>query len=223
MLPKVHLLKKVVDSGIIAVVPSVPHDRLIHVVAALVNNGVSVLEISIDNPGAFSSINRLSNLLKGQAIIGAGSIIDSEAAKLAIDSGADFIVSPCVRQDVIEITAGTGKISIPAAATLREIVAAKEWGADFVRVAPDKGKGWEFIKDIDSSIPVITKTGKYITNKDYIISDGVVAIRLDTKFIDKQEIEVPNLKKINHMAQHIAQQYVSIVKGASQIPNIASY
>jgi 2-dehydro-3-deoxyphosphogluconate aldolase / (4S)-4-hydroxy-2-oxoglutarate aldolase len=213
MLPKVALLQKLIDSGIIAVMRGIPQDKIIAVATSLVDGGVTALEITIDSPDAFVTINRLSKILKDRAIIGAGTVLDSEGARLAINSGADFILSPSLHQDVIRTTLRYGKIAIPGVMTPTEIITAIEWGADLVKVFPATGLGVQFIKDIKgplSHIPIIPTGGINLNNVASFIEAGVAAVGIGGNLLDRQAIESSDFQRITR----IAQQYVSIIHGA---------
>lgn len=213
MLPKVILMEKLVESGIIAVIRRIPEEKIIQVGESLVEGGVTALEITVDAPGAFRSISRLSNLLRGRAIVGAGTVIDSVAARLAIDSGAEFILSPSLHQDVIKTALRYGKIAVPGVMTPTEMITAIEWGADLVKVFPATGLGVQFIRDVKgpfSHIPIIPTGGINLENVASFIEAGVAAVGIGGNLVDRGAIEASDYAKITRAAQ----EYVAAVKEA---------
>mgnify|MGYP001422136580 CR=1 FL=1 len=98
--------------------------------------GVKGIEITMTSPGATEAIYQVSKLLKNEAIIGAGSVLDPETARIAMLAGADFIVGPAINLEVVKICKRYSKIVIPGAFSPTEIITAWQAGADVVKVFP---------------------------------------------------------------------------------------
>ncbi|RUQ32459.1 bifunctional 4-hydroxy-2-oxoglutarate aldolase/2-dehydro-3-deoxy-phosphogluconate aldolase [Peribacillus cavernae] len=186
---------------------------------ALQEGGVTALEVTVDTPGAFSSINRLSNLLEDRAIIGAGTVLDSESARLAIDSGAEFILSPSLNEDVIRTALRYGKIAIPGVMTPTEMITAIEWGADLVKVFPATGLGVQYIKDVKvpfSHIQIIPTGGIDLDNAASFIEAGATAVGVGGNLVERKAIEVSDFERITRKAQ----EYISIIRNARSYEGI---
>ncbi|HET6872583.1 MAG TPA: bifunctional 4-hydroxy-2-oxoglutarate aldolase/2-dehydro-3-deoxy-phosphogluconate aldolase [Sporolactobacillaceae bacterium] len=213
MLPKVELLQKLVESGIIAVIRRVPEDVIEPVVESLVEGGVTALEITVDSPHVYRSIEKLSQRFKGEAIIGAGTVIDGESAKLAIGAGAEFVFSPSLSQDVIRTALRYGKIAIPGVMTPTEMITAIEWGADAVKIFPAGHFGPKYIKDIKGPfphIPVIPTGGVNLDNIDSFIKAGAVAAGIGGNLVSSEVIQSRDFDKLKKTAEL----YVEKVKAA---------
>ena len=133
---KEEQLRRIEETGIVAVIRTQDGDELVNICEALVEGGVIAVEITMTSPGAIEAIDKASKELKGKAIIGAGSVLDPETARMAMLAGADFIVSPILNKDVIALCKRYGKIVVPGAFTPTEILTAWEAGADVVKVFP---------------------------------------------------------------------------------------
>ncbi|WP_047151852.1 bifunctional 4-hydroxy-2-oxoglutarate aldolase/2-dehydro-3-deoxy-phosphogluconate aldolase [Aneurinibacillus tyrosinisolvens] len=215
MLPKVILLNKFVESGVIAVLRRIPEEQVEQVAKSLIEGGITALEVTVDSPGAFTVINKLSAKWREQAIIGAGTVIDSESARLAVQSGAEFIISPSLHQGVIQTTLRYGKIAVPGVMTPTEMITAIEWGADLVKIFPANGLGLQYIKDIKAPfpyIPVIPTGGVSLGNIASFVREGVATVRIEEHLIDRYAIESVDYTKITHKAK----QYVTVVQEARQ-------
>ncbi len=213
MLPKVVLLQKLVESGVIAVIRRIPEDKVERVADSLVEGGVTALEVTIDSPGAFAVIRKLSARFGDRAIIGAGTVVDSESARLAIDSGASFIFSPSLHQDVIRTALRYGKVVVPGVMTPTEMIQAIEWGADMVKIFPASGLGVQYIKDIKGPfpyIPVIPTGGVKLDNVSSFIQAGVSAVGIGGNLLDPKAIQDHNFMAITE----IAKRYVTAVREA---------
>ncbi|MBP1932678.1 bifunctional 4-hydroxy-2-oxoglutarate aldolase/2-dehydro-3-deoxy-phosphogluconate aldolase [Ammoniphilus resinae] len=212
-LPKVSLLQKLVESGVIAVIRRLPEDKVEKVAEALVDGGVTALEVTVDSQGAFQVIEKISKQLKGRAIVGAGTVIDSESARLAIVHGADFVFSPSLHQDVIKTALRYGKIAVPGVMTPTEMITALEWGADLVKIFPAAGLGVRYIKDVKApfpQVPVIPTGGVDLNNVADFIKAGVAAVGIGGNLMDKAAIEQNDFAKITQ----IAAQYVAAIQSA---------
>lgn len=211
MLPKVQMLQKLVESGVIAVIRRVPEDKVDQVAESLVEGGVTALEVTVDSPGGFEAISRISAKLKGRAIVGAGTVIDSESARLAIHHGADFIFCPSLHQDVIRTALRYGKISVPGVMTPTEMITAIEWGADLVKIFPAAGLGVQYIKDVKGPfphVPVIPTGGVNLQNVSDFIRAGVAAVGIGGNLVDRKAIDAGDFAKITDTAK----QYVAAIE-----------
>ena len=145
---KEEQLRRIEETGIVAVIRTQDGDELVSICEALVEGGMVAVEITMTSPGATEAIYKASKILKGRAIIGAGSVLDPETARIAMLAGADFIVSPIFNKDVIALCKRYGKIVIPGAFSPTEILTAWEAGADVVKVFPATKLGPAFFKDV---------------------------------------------------------------------------
>lgn len=213
MLPKTLLLEKLVEGGVIAVVRRVPTEKIDRVAESLVRGGVTALEITVDSEDAFSSIERLSRQLKGDAIVGAGTVIDAESAAMAIQSGADFLFSPSLHQDVIRVAARYGKICVPGVLTPTEMITAMEWGADLVKLFPAASFGPAYLHAVKAPfphIPIIPTGGIDEHNAAAFIQAGAAALGIGGTLVDRKSIEAGDFASV----EKAAQTYVELVREA---------
>lgn len=215
MLPKVALLERLVSSGVIAVLRGVPEDKIEQVAESLIKGNVTALEVTLDSPGAFETIKKLSTKFKNEALVGAGTVLDSQSAQNAINNGAEFIFSPCFDREVVKTTLRYGKISAPGVMTPTEMLTAMEAGADLVKIFPASGLGVKYIKDVKGPlphIPVIPTGGVSLENIATFIDAGVAAIGAGGNLLDKEAIATSNFAKITELAK----KYTQAVEAARQ-------
>ena len=106
-------------------------------------------------------------------------------------AGAEFVVSPVTKPDVIEICNRYSKIVMPGAFTPTEILAAWETGADYVKVFPSSGVGPSYIKDVKAPlphIPLIPTGGVSIDNAGEFIKAGSAALGVGSALVNNQVI-----------------------------------
>src|SRR5438874_2924236 len=145
---KDQLLSQILDTGVVAVIRAQSADQLSPIAAALLEGGVTSIEVTMSTPKAIAGIEALADSIGDRAIIGVGTVLDASTARDAIAAGAQFVVSPVLDEEVIATTRRYGKISIPGAFTPSEILRAWTLGADVVKVFPSTGLGPSYIRDI---------------------------------------------------------------------------
>ncbi|WP_062237501.1 bifunctional 4-hydroxy-2-oxoglutarate aldolase/2-dehydro-3-deoxy-phosphogluconate aldolase [Fictibacillus sp. FJAT-27399] len=215
MLSKVKLLQELTESGIIAVIRRMPRGQIIPIAESLVDGGVSAIEVTVDSPDAFLVIEELSDQLKGRAIVGAGTVIDSESARLAIQSGAEFLFSPSLHEEVIRMALRYGKVVMPGVMTPSEMIQAIEWGADMVKLFPASVLGAQYVKDVKAPfphVPVVPTGGIHLDNAASYIEAGAVAVGVGGSLVHAEAVQTKDYTRI----QRTAEQFVSIVNGARQ-------
>ncbi|NLY91308.1 MAG: 2-dehydro-3-deoxyphosphogluconate aldolase, partial [Firmicutes bacterium] len=148
MVNKEQIIQTLIETGVVAVIRVNDASELLDTTIALNKGGVKALEITMTSPGALEAISEASNKLGDEAIIGVGSVLDPETARMAILAGAKFVVGPVLNREVIKLCQRYSIPCIPGAFTPTEILTAWEAGADVVKVFPATKLGPSFFKDI---------------------------------------------------------------------------
>lgn len=177
---KVTVLQKIMESGLVAVVRAESADQAKKITDACIKGGVAAIEITFTVPGAADVIKELANTYKsGEIIIGAGTVLDAETARIAILAGAQYIVSPYVDLATIKLCNRYQIPVMPGAITVKEIVEAMEVGADIVKVFPGEMVGPSYVKSIKGPIPqapLMPTGGVSLDNVGEWIKNGCVAV-----------------------------------------------
>src|SRR5687768_14109714 len=106
-------LDRVLRSIIVAVIRSPSGEQLVDVAQALLAGGVDVMEVTFTVPRAGRVIEQVADRLGDKILLGAGTVLDAETARMAMLAGAEFIVSPSTNLDVIQICRRYGKLAMP--------------------------------------------------------------------------------------------------------------
>lgn len=216
MLSKLELINRLTENGVVAVIRNIPKEKMMKVAESLIEGGVHALEVTVDGDDPLTMIENLTTEFQDRAIIGAGTVLDEVSAERAIGSGAQFIVSPILKKEVIQATRRHGKISIPGVMTPTEMVEAIAWGADIVKFFPASVGGLEFIKNVKGPlphIPIIPTGGVDVHNAADFIKAGVIAIGAGGNLVDRKAVLEGDYSKLTAMAK----EYVSTVKTARQM------
>jgi 2-dehydro-3-deoxyphosphogluconate aldolase / (4S)-4-hydroxy-2-oxoglutarate aldolase len=211
-LTRTGIVQRIEQAGVVAVVRLTDSGVGRDVAGALLDGGVSAIEITMTVPRAVELIGELSRALPG-ALIGAGTVTDPETARSVIGAGARFVVSPVFRPRVIEACHERGVPSFPGCFSPTEILAAWDLGADVVKIFPATSLGPGFIKDLRGpfpSIKLMPTGGVSRDNAAAWIRAGAVAIGVGTAIVDGHAIESRNFGVITANARA----FVDAVEGA---------
>ena len=136
-------------------------------------------------------------------LIGAGTVLNENAAKSAISAGAKFIISPNLNVEVIKVTKQLGVVSIPGAFTPTEIVNAFNSGGDIIKVFPASGN-INYIKEILAplpNIPLMPTGGITLENIREFQNAGAVAFGIGTALVNsKEKVTEEYLKQLTERA-----------------------
>jgi len=150
---KFELLRQLKTNGIVAVIRAESKGQALKIVDFAYQGGIKAIEITMTVPGAIDVIKNISSKFSTELLIGAGTILDSETARLAILAGAEFIVSPHLDIEIIKTANRYQKVVMPGAMTVREVILSMEQGADVVKIFPSGLFGPEIIKAIKGPLP----------------------------------------------------------------------
>jgi 2-dehydro-3-deoxyphosphogluconate aldolase/(4S)-4-hydroxy-2-oxoglutarate aldolase len=177
---KLRVLGRILESGLIAVIRSGNSEEAIRIAEACAEGGATVLEMTFTVPGAVDIIQRLSKRgASSSVIVGAGTVLDPETARLAILAGAQFVVSPAMNAETARLCNRYQIPYLPGAGTVREIIEAMESGADIIKVFPGETTGPAFIKAVTAALPqaaLMPTGGVSLENVRSWIKAGCVAV-----------------------------------------------
>jgi 2-dehydro-3-deoxyphosphogluconate aldolase / (4S)-4-hydroxy-2-oxoglutarate aldolase len=177
---KLKVLRKVIESGLVAIVRTNSSDQAARIAEACARGGAAAIEITFTVPGATAVIEDLAKkYASGEILIGAGTVLDPETARLAILAGAQYIVSPSVSPETARLCNRYQIPYMPGAATMREIVDAMECGADIVKLFPGETLGPAFVKAVKGPLPqasLMPTGGVAVENVAEWIKAGAVAV-----------------------------------------------
>lgn len=183
-----NTLSKIFVHKIIAIIRNIePHD-IIKVSEALYAGGIRILEITMNSNKPLEAIEQVVEKLGDKMIIGAGTVLDPESARLAVASGAKFILSPTVDIKTIKMAKSLGVVCIPGAYTPTEILYAYANGGDIIKVFPATSPS--YIRAMSGplpQIPLLPTGGININNIKDFQKAGAVGFGLGNALVDSRE------------------------------------
>jgi 2-dehydro-3-deoxyphosphogluconate aldolase/(4S)-4-hydroxy-2-oxoglutarate aldolase len=176
---KTEILEKLVESGVVAVIRAENQDQATRIAEACALGSVAALEITFTVPGAKEVIEHLAKKASHQILLGAGTVLDPETARIAILAGAQFIVSPALNSETARLCNRYQVPYLPGAATIREVIEAMECGADIVKIFPGEILGPAFVKAVKAPLPqaqLMPTGGVDLKNVEDWIKAGACAV-----------------------------------------------
>ena len=178
-IPKLAVLNKIIDSGLVAIIRADVADDAARIAEACAKGGVAALEVTFTVPGAASVIETLSKEYKNEMIIGAGTVLDPETARIAILSGSQFVVSPALNPETARLCNRYQIPHMPGTGTVKEVIDAMEAGAEIIKIFPSEGLGHGFVKAVRSPLPqaqLMPTGGVSLDNVADWIKAGCIAV-----------------------------------------------
>jgi 2-dehydro-3-deoxyphosphogluconate aldolase/(4S)-4-hydroxy-2-oxoglutarate aldolase len=201
---KEEVCRRIREIGIIPAIRVSSGDDAHFAAEAVTHGGISIVEITMTVPGA---VELISHLVRSnpKIIVGAGTVLDTNTARLCVDAGAGFITSPSFNPTIVEFAGKENITVLPGAMTPTEIVTAWSAGSDFVKVFPCAQIGGDkYIKALHSSlpqIPLIAAGGVNQQTAGNFILSGAVAIGIGTELIPTEAIARRQSDRIKELAR----------------------
>ena len=198
-------LQRLVDSGVVAVMRGADADTAIEVASALADGGVTAFEITAENPDAMDLVAELSSSFdESEAIVGVGTVLDSETAQAAIGSGAAFVVGPTFDPGMVETCNRYGVPVAPGVLTPTEAVTAYEAGADIAKVFPASSMGPGHLSSIAGplpQIPLMPTGGIDADNVADYIEAGAAVVGAGSALMDETAVAAGEFASITETAR----------------------
>lgn len=178
---KFDVLNQISSIGVVAVVRGNSAEQAVKISDYCIKGGVTAIELTYTVPGARGIIETLANKYASNkdVVIGAGSVLDPETCKGAIEAGAKFIVAPSFNPEVALLCNRYQVPYVPGTQTIKEIVTAMEYGSDVIKVFPGDILGPRFVKDVKGPLPyanLMPSGGVDLDNIKDWVKAGVVAV-----------------------------------------------
>src|SRR6516225_5882950 len=209
-----EILAFITEVGIVPVVRTSSAEHAIQAVEACYNGGVRAAEITMTVPGAVRALEKVADRFGDKIMLGAGTVLDPETARVCMLAGAQFFVTPSLRISTIEICKRYSKVICPGALTPTEVLTAWEAGADVVKVFPCSAVGGaKYIKALKAPFPqieMIPTGGVNLETAGDFLRAGACAVAVGGELVDAKTIQEGRYDII----QERARQYLAIVAKA---------
>jgi 2-dehydro-3-deoxyphosphogluconate aldolase/(4S)-4-hydroxy-2-oxoglutarate aldolase len=205
-----NTLDRIARTGIVAVMRGEDGGLLTEAAAALLRGGVEAIEVTFTVPRAHRVIEHMADSLGDRIVLGAGTVLDPETARIALLAGAEFIVSPTVNVDVIRLCRRYSKAVMPGALTPTEVLQAWEAGADVVKVFPSDPTGPAYLKALAGPLPqvrLMPTGGVNLETAAEFLRAGAFALGVGSSLVDGRSLKDRDFARI----ETLVSEYVKLV------------
>lgn len=205
-----QIVQRLIDPGIIAVVRASSKSQVLPVAEALLSGGIIAIEITMTTPHAIEAIGETASEFGDAALIGVGTILEEKTAQKAIDAGAQFVVSPILKPEIVPIAHRAGKPIMLGGYTPSEMHRADLSGCDFVKLFPANTLGAEYIRAVRAPLPhlkIVPTGGVNLKTMKAFWDAGSAALGVGSSLISRAILESNDWKRLAFDAR----QYVDCI------------
>ena len=203
MRSKSEVCARLIDPGIIAVVRAQKTEQVIPLSAALIAGGVIAIEITLTTPNAFEAIRQARAEFDERAVVGVGTILNATDCQRALDAGAEFVVTPVCRPELVSLVHALDRPVMIGAFSPSEAQTAHEAGADFIKIFPADTLGPGFIKALRAPLPhlrIVPTGGVELHNVRDFLQAGCVALGVGSSLVSSRILQVSDWQELTRKA-----------------------
>jgi 2-dehydro-3-deoxyphosphogluconate aldolase/(4S)-4-hydroxy-2-oxoglutarate aldolase len=197
-------IQEILARRIVAVIRLDDYARAVEVAQALVNGGVSVLEFTLTGSGAVQAITTVRQTLGDSACVGVGSALTPDQAQAAIDGGAQFVVTPALRPQVIAACINRATPVLGGGFTPTELLEAYERGCELVKLFPAQTGGVRHLKDVLGPLPflkIVPTGGVSPENARDYLDAGAAAVGIGGNLVSNKLVAAGAFDQISAAAR----------------------
>lgn len=195
---------RLLEPGLIAVVRALRRDQVVSLSHALVEGGITAVEVTLTTPQAVESIADARKELGDAAFIGVGTVLDATNCRRAIEAGAEFVVSPITRREILDVAHRLERPVMLGAYTPTEAQTAHEMGADFIKIFPADGLGPGYIKALRAPLPhlrIVPTGGVDLNTAVDFLKAGCVAMGVGSSLISPRILRDNDWPELTRVAR----------------------
>ena len=208
---KEQIVERLREIGLVPVLRAESEEQALGIASAIADGGVTVLEITMTVPGAIRVMSRLTKD-RPDILIGAGTVLDAETARMCMLEGAQFVVSPALNLKTIEMCHRYSIPVLPGALTPTEVVTAWQAGADVIKIFPASALGGaKYLKSLKAPLPqveMIPTGGVSLATAKEFLEAGSFALGVGADLVDTKAMAEGKPEKITESAK----KYLEIVR-----------
>jgi 2-dehydro-3-deoxyphosphogluconate aldolase/(4S)-4-hydroxy-2-oxoglutarate aldolase len=200
---KDQIIEGLLTPGVVAIIRADNSEQLIDASRALIEGGISGIEITMTTPNALKVIADVRRVFGDKVLAGVGSVLDAKTAEAAVAAGAEYVVTPVLKPEVIAWCNQAGKPVFAGSYTPTEAQTATELGADFVKIFPADGLGPNYIRAIRGPLPhlkIVPTGGVDVNTAGDFIKAGCVAVAAGSSLVGKDILKNREWKKLTDLA-----------------------
>ena len=199
---------RIAEVGVVPVIRAASAEEARFAAEAVLEGGISVIEITMTVPGAVDLIRELTRAMP-RFLVGAGTVLDAETARRCLDAGAQFLVSPGLDLPTVAFAAKQGVLMMAGALTPTEVLTAWKAGSDLVKIFPcGQVGGAGYIKALKGplpQIPLIPTGGVNLSTAAEFIRAGSAALGVGGELVLKEAVKARQKQAITETARKLVE------------------
>jgi len=210
---KSEIIARLIDPGVIAVVRGQHRSQIAPVCDALIAGGVTAIEITMTTPNAIDAIRDAIGRLGERALIGVGTVLDAATCNAAIEAGAQFVVSPILRVELVAHAHRADRPVMLGAYTPTEAQLAHEAGADFIKIFPADGLGPAYIRALRAPLPhlrIVPTGGVDLKTATEFLKAGCAALGVGSSLVSSRILSDADWPELTKRARELT----DVIRGA---------
>ncbi|MCP5525846.1 MAG: bifunctional 4-hydroxy-2-oxoglutarate aldolase/2-dehydro-3-deoxy-phosphogluconate aldolase [Verrucomicrobiales bacterium] len=183
------IVARLLDPGIVAIIRAPASGVVLPAARALLAGGVTAIEVTLTTPGANAAIREVRAELGDRALTGVGTVLDPDAARAAIEAGAQFVVTPVCQPALVTVAHERGCPIMLGCYTPTEAQSAHVAGADFIKLFPADTLGPKFIKAVRAPLPhlrIVPTGGVDLDTLESFVQAGCPAVGVGSCLVSKE-------------------------------------
>ena len=203
MLSRSEISARISELGLVAVIRTPSFELVAPVCEALAAGGVLALEVTMTVPDALRAMREVRAKLGDKILLGAGTILNATQCDAALDAGAQFVVSPITKLEIIGAAHARNKPVMLGAYTPTEAQLAHEAGADFIKIFPADKLGPGYIKNLRAPLPhlrVVPTGGVDLLTAPEFLKAGCAALGVGSSMLSAEILKTKNWAELTRLA-----------------------
>jgi 2-dehydro-3-deoxyphosphogluconate aldolase/(4S)-4-hydroxy-2-oxoglutarate aldolase len=211
--PRDRISERLLTPGLIAVVRAKSAEQVPPLAEALVAGGIVAIEVTTSTPDHLRAIRETKAALGSRAVVGVGTVLDETTCSAALAAGAEFVVSPIARTQLVPLCRAAGRPVMLGACTPTECQLVHESGADFVKLFPAEGLGPAFVKALRAPMPhlrIVPTGGVDLRTAADFVKAGCVALGVGSSLLKPDLVARQDWPALAQLAA----EFVTVVRAA---------
>ena len=192
MRPKSEIISLLTNPGIVAIVRTQQAAQVAPLVEALLAGGIKAIEITMTTPNALAAIREASQVVGSRGVVGVGTVLDAETCRAAVAAGAEYVVTPICRTELVAVAHAAGCPIMLGSYTPTEAQTAHEAGADFIKIFPADTLGPNYIKALRAPLPhlrIVPTGGVDVQNVGDFLKAGCAAVGVGSSLVSAKILQ----------------------------------
>jgi 2-dehydro-3-deoxyphosphogluconate aldolase / (4S)-4-hydroxy-2-oxoglutarate aldolase len=208
MRSKSEIITQLTNPGVVAIVRTQSSEAVQPVVEALMAGGLNAIEITMTVPGAIGIIRQTRKHFGERILLGAGTVLDPKTCGAVIEAGAEYVVTPITRTELVAAAHAADKPIMLGAYTATEAQTGFEAGADFIKIFPADTLGPNYLKALKAPLPhlrLVPTGGVTPHNVGEWIRAGAAAVGVGSALVSAQILKDKNWPELTRLAALMVQ------------------